>query len=132
MLNRMVTMPLMLYMTTTVWLYGRHNRHVSINITINTYMHHITATTMILPDHHHHHVPHSISLSYEPVFIAKSLFLGRRYGCHSCGKRQQQEFIADHIPPNKLVKFYERQKFYPQCKLCSQKQGNMNMLFIVS
>jgi hypothetical protein len=25
----------------------------------------------------------------------------------------------------KLVKFYQSQKFYPQCKPCSQKQGNI-------
>ena len=49
--------------------------------------------------------------------------LGRRYGCHSCGKRRQNDFIADHMPPNKLVKFYQPQVFYPQCKPCSQKQG---------
>ncbi|XP_028405126.1 uncharacterized protein LOC114527625 [Dendronephthya gigantea] len=55
----------------------------------------------------------------------KIYLLGRRYGCHSCGKRSHKKFIADHIPPNKLVKFYQSQVFYPQCKTCSQKQGGV-------
>jgi len=29
---------------------------------------------------------------------------GWKYGCHTCGDRMQTHYIADHMPPLKLVK----------------------------
>ena len=50
--------------------------------------------------------------------------IGRRYGCHSCGRRGQS-FIADHQPPNKLVVPGVRQSFFAQCRSCSVRQGTV-------
>ena len=80
------------------------------------------------------------------------LHLLRRDGCHHCGKRRGFEVVADHMPPNKFAKAQmaaaasrrslwhvpglrplakalgistgpPRQRFYPQCPACSQKQA---------
>ena len=62
--------------------------------------------------------------------------LGRRHGCHSCGRRRANiSFAADHQPPSKLVKVLEGtgkegesgciQRFLPQCLQCSSKQGGV-------
>eukprot|EP00118_Oscarella_pearsei_P028373 m.311562 g.311562 ORF g.311562 m.311562 type:complete len:351 (+) comp81595_c0_seq1:1-1053(+) len=48
--------------------------------------------------------------------------LGKKYGCHSCGSRPSR-FVADHQPPNALVKPGEAQRYFPQCSNCSNKQG---------
>lgn len=50
---------------------------------------------------------------------------GRRYGCHTCGRRRPADgvFHGDHQPPNSLVKPGQSQKFFPQCKRCSNLQG---------
>ena len=48
--------------------------------------------------------------------------IGRRYGCHSCGRRGQS-FIADHQPPNKLALPGARQNFFVHCRSCSVRQG---------
>lgn len=69
--------------------------------------------------------------------------LGRRFGCHHCGRRTsifngQEGFIADHIPPTRFVnkvietwygKFYRKlipvsQNLYPQCRRCFSLQGS--------
>ena len=50
--------------------------------------------------------------------------IGRRYGCHSCGRRGQT-FIADHQPPNKLVVPGARQSFFAHCRSCSVRQGGV-------
>ncbi|KXJ08662.1 uncharacterized protein LOC110248478 [Exaiptasia diaphana] len=49
--------------------------------------------------------------------------LGRRHGCHSCGKKRGRLFVGDHIPPNKLLKSGQKQHFFPQCSKCSSSQG---------
>lgn len=71
--------------------------------------------------------------------------IGRRWGCHTCGSRMifsnlrknVPKFHGDHIPPVSVAKqlndrWYRRtfglkvsQKFYPQCRDCSNKQGGM-------
>ncbi|EDO46360.1 predicted protein [Nematostella vectensis] len=53
----------------------------------------------------------------------KLVKLGKRYGCHTCGRKRWQTFVGDHIPPNKLLKPGKTQRFYPQCTNCSNKQG---------
>ena len=50
--------------------------------------------------------------------------IGRRYGCHSCGRRGQT-FIADHQPPNKLTVPGARQSFFAHCRSCSVRQGGV-------
>ncbi|KAL9962377.1 hypothetical protein ACROYT_G031473 [Oculina patagonica] len=49
--------------------------------------------------------------------------LGKKYGCHTCGKRWRASFVGDHMPPNKLVRKGQQQRFYPQCTSCSNLQG---------
>eukprot|EP01084_Bolivina_argentea_P022664 42126_1 len=76
---------------------------------------------------------------------------GMKYGCHHCGRKQFMsskfktvtkpmrrflnkyfslnisltEYIADHIPPSKVLKLKrKRQVFLPQCRLCCMKQAN--------
>lgn len=69
--------------------------------------------------------------------------IGRRFGCHTCGSRLLRDnskkiiFHGDHIPPVSVAKqinslWYNRiigrtvaQKFYPQCTICSNKQGGL-------
>ena len=74
--------------------------------------------------------------------------MGRITGCHTCGSRMPHSFglkskstsvnfIADHMPPNAVVKqmnerWFRRmigrtvkQRFYPQCVKCSNKQGGI-------
>jgi hypothetical protein len=65
----------------------------------------------------------------------------RLHGCHHCGKKSGP-VIADHMPPNKFVENMKgrrkdilsvlakmrwngnvTQRFYPQCRGCSQKQA---------
>lgn len=74
----------------------------------------------------------------------------RRDGCHHCGTRRGYDVIGDHMPPNKHVKELQatarrlplrlpgarplaravglptgppRQRYYPQCRACSQRQA---------
>eukprot|EP00903_Cladosiphon_okamuranus_P017321 g15959.t1 len=61
--------------------------------------------------------------------------LGKNFGCHSCGTRAPNSFIADHMPPLKTVKLANAklwrralrqtmsQRFYPQCQSCSTLQS---------
>jgi hypothetical protein len=57
--------------------------------------------------------------------------LGRKNGCHTCGVRKKStKYVADHQPPNKFVNSNNSgnnnvvlQKFYPQCRSCSNQQG---------
>jgi hypothetical protein len=61
--------------------------------------------------------------------------LGRRFGCHSCGKWARTSFVADHMPPLSEVRVANRalwrrllrrpvaQRFYPQCTSCSALQS---------
>lgn len=61
--------------------------------------------------------------------------MGRRHGCHSCGRKRSVVFVADHQPPSKLLGNHRNgtsmpsevdhliQRFYPQCVRCSQQQG---------
>ncbi|KAL7524596.1 hypothetical protein ACHAXR_001788, partial [Thalassiosira sp. AJA248-18] len=71
--------------------------------------------------------------------------IGRWWGCHTCGsrmifsnlKKNAPKFHGDHIPPVSVAKqinsrWYRRpfgwkvsQKFYPQCRNCSNKQGGL-------
>ena len=69
--------------------------------------------------------------------------LFKRYGCHHCGTKKG-EFVGDHMPPNGMLakrrslrNFLDkllwrfrygsvhslRQRYYPQCKSCSQVQS---------
>lgn len=71
---------------------------------------------------------------------SKIQVLGRLYGCHHCGSRQiiknrMKGFIADHMPPTKIVnelnsKFWRKlfglkvtQRLFPQCQSCFLLQG---------
>ncbi|KAL3790821.1 hypothetical protein HJC23_004722 [Cyclotella cryptica] len=74
--------------------------------------------------------------------------IGRTWGCHTCGSRMffsnlskrdwnKPRFHGDHIPPVSVAKqlnerWYRKkfgwkvsQKFYPQCRDCSNKQGGL-------
>ena len=81
--------------------------------------------------------------------------MGSKYGCHSCGRRMLVDFVADHQPPSKLLGNHRNvthqngsgnhrngnsigrhlsgsgetdhllQRFYPQCRQCSQLQGGV-------
>jgi hypothetical protein len=76
--------------------------------------------------------------------------LGRLFGCHTCGSRELftntniisgssggPKFHGDHIPPisvakqlndrwyRKLLGLSVSQRFYPQCKSCSNTQGGL-------
>ena len=70
--------------------------------------------------------------------------LGKLFGCHHCGNRQmltRKSFIADHMPPTKIVKDRNKywlrklfkkvgiigditQRLYPQCQKCFSLQGS--------
>lgn len=58
--------------------------------------------------------------------------LGRRFGCHTCGKRGGS-FVADHQPPLEVIKnrswllslVHPKYKYYPQCHGCSSKQASV-------
>jgi hypothetical protein len=72
--------------------------------------------------------------------------LGRLFGCHTCGSRELftntniiggPKFHGDHIPPisvakqlndrwyRKLLGLSVSQRFYPQCRSCSNTQGGL-------
>lgn len=73
--------------------------------------------------------------------------LGRTWGCHTCGSRMLfsnsagknngPRFHGDHIPPVSVAKLWNErwyrkatgwtvnQKFYPQCRDCSNRQGGL-------
>ena len=55
--------------------------------------------------------------------------VGKRHGCHSCGRRRVSSFVSDHQPPTKLIAESETgmlsQRLYPQCNSCSQQQGGV-------
>lgn len=88
----------------------------------------------------------SASNAYANTFQRQQIeVLGRRYGCHTCGSRMlfvkklkgACKFHADHMPPQSVVEcmnknFVRRllnvsvkQRFYPQCITCSNKQGGI-------
>ena len=50
--------------------------------------------------------------------------LGKQNGCHTCG-RKSGDFVADHQPPNSLSIPGQAQRFYPQCRPCSNLQGSL-------
>lgn len=62
----------------------------------------------------------------------KMLYIGRRYGCHSCGSRTQSLYIVDHQPPSMVVKqsmntsgeTHLVQQVFPHCVKCSVRQGS--------
>ena len=74
---------------------------------------------------------------------AKLERIGKWWGCHTCGSRMifsnmsKNKFNGDHIPPVSVAKqinsrWYRKpfgwkvsQKFYPQCRNCSNKQGGL-------
>ncbi|PHJ25327.1 hypothetical protein CSUI_000813 [Cystoisospora suis] len=80
----------------------------------------------------------------ERRFIKK---LGETFGCHTCGRRRHVgEWIADHQPPKRVVVLFSQtwlgrlygsvsralggtrylpQRFYPQCRACSNLQANV-------
>ncbi len=49
---------------------------------------------------------------------------GRKLGCHTCGTRNAEYYVGDHMPPNKFARPGQLQRFYPQCRECSNLQGN--------
>lgn len=60
--------------------------------------------------------------------------LGKKHGCHTCGTKSAEKFIADHQPPSRLIGNHYgtlsqpnslMQRFYPQCKQCSTMQGGL-------
>ena len=55
--------------------------------------------------------------------LMSCFYVGKKYGCHSWGKRWSTSFVGDHMPPNKLVRKGQQQRFYPQCTSCSNLQG---------
>ena len=79
----------------------------------------------------------SVASPYQRTLIQR---MGRAHGCHHCGSRQLfgsgTYFIADHMPPTKLVDkmnkaFLRRllrievaQSLMPQCLACFSMQGN--------
>ena len=70
-------------------------------------------------------IPASLMRAYHPV-ARKLQELGRRYGCHSCGRRLGTKFVADHQPPSAIVRQSGQeiaQQFFPQCTRCSNLQG---------
>eukprot|EP01134_Creolimax_fragrantissima_P004266 CFRG4266T1 len=49
--------------------------------------------------------------------------LGRKFGCHTCGiKGNYIVYHADHQPPNATKWWWQKQRFYAQCKSCSSCQ----------
>jgi hypothetical protein len=52
--------------------------------------------------------------------------IGRKHGCHTCGKKEpgtkSGDFIPDHQPPSQLAPG-QPQRLFPHCKSCSLKQG---------
>mmetsp|Transcript_11985 Transcript_11985/g.28429 ORF Transcript_11985/g.28429 Transcript_11985/m.28429 type:complete len:361 (+) Transcript_11985:149-1231(+) len=76
--------------------------------------------------------------------------MGRKWGCHTCGSHmyflsaksastgKSYRFVGDHMPPKSVAKHMNdtwlrkigllrkvRYSFYPQCALCSSKQGSL-------
>ena len=50
-------------------------------------------------------------------------WVGRRQGCHTCGRRGiRRKYIADHQPPSKFA-VETPQRFYPQCAPCKSWLG---------
>ncbi|XP_019857101.1 PREDICTED: uncharacterized protein LOC109585453 [Amphimedon queenslandica] len=62
--------------------------------------------------------------SSEKVLIQE---IGKKYGCHTCGKRQSvTKFVCDHQPPTSTLPHGGGvQRFYPQCDKCSGLQGGL-------
>jgi hypothetical protein len=69
--------------------------------------------------------------------------MGRIFGCHTCGSRRlwqridTHQFVGDHMPPKSVADQMNRAvwrrmtgrkvsfRFYPQCVVCSSKQGSL-------
>eukprot|EP00924_Labyrinthula_sp_SR-Ha-C_P010876 snap_masked-scaffold_47-processed-gene-0.4-mRNA-1 protein AED:1.00 eAED:1.00 QI:0/-1/0/0/-1/1/1/0/257 len=82
---------------------------------------------------------HSIPASYSyatPKQVNQVQKIGKRFGCHTCGKRFQiknlksykkvfSSFIADHQPPKKIGGENGKYKFYAHCNKCSSLQGGL-------
>jgi hypothetical protein len=69
--------------------------------------------------------------------------MGRLLGCHTCGSRRllqrvdAHQFVGDHMPPKSVADQMNRAawrrilhrkvsfRFYPQCIVCSSKQGSL-------
>ena len=53
--------------------------------------------------------------------------IGRKHGCHTCGTRDPGQasgnFVRDHQHPNALILDGRAQRIFPQCIVCSRKQG---------
>ncbi len=53
--------------------------------------------------------------------------IGSETGCHSCGTKEpgtrRDNFVPDHQLPSALNPFGGAQRLYPQCLLCSRRQG---------
>ena len=53
--------------------------------------------------------------------------IGNRDGCHTCGTNdpgtKSGNWIGDHQDPTKLNPECKPQRYYPQCKRCSDVQG---------
>lgn len=45
---------------------------------------------------------------------------GKKYGCHTCGRRFMKRIEADNIPPLRYA--YRKVKLWPQCEHCLGKQ----------
>lgn len=52
--------------------------------------------------------------------------LGKTYGCHQCGSKNEAHYVPDHQPPLSQANLASyRGKLYPHCKRCSSKQGGL-------
>jgi len=100
------------------------------------------------PVHWHRKLPSVLLATSEVASSAQRRIiqqLGKIHGCHHCGSRQlvsplvfntSPNFIADHMPPTKLIKeknvawyrqmtgILAKQQLLPQCQTCFSRQGS--------
>jgi hypothetical protein len=99
------------------------------------------------PVHWHRKLPNVLTATSEVASSAQRRIiqqLGKIHGCHHCGSRQipfpfvfntAPTFIADHMPPTKVIKeknlvwyrqmsgILAKQQLLPQCQTCFSRQG---------
>ncbi|KAB2949462.1 MAG: hypothetical protein F9K19_23865 [Rhizobiaceae bacterium] len=53
--------------------------------------------------------------------------IGAKFGCHTCGTKESglpdNRFVLDHQPPTATNHLSRPQSLFPQCVICSRKQG---------
>jgi len=100
------------------------------------------------PIHWHRKLPNVLAATSDVASSAQRRIiqqLGKIHGCHHCGSRQvtfpylfhtPPTFIADHMPPTKIIKernlawyrqltgILAKQQLLPQCQTCFSRQGN--------